>query len=894
MSDNINNHGLHFRWLSMMANRVVSYGDKQREKPLLCLSFVNLSDNPISGKVKEYPLDLDVEMLKDGKIYVVLANLFKPFKADIEDPLICFTFSLGTLESMGYKPCQPCTESGLVEGSLENHLNLIKIFEYLISDKALSINLLCQDLKLLPRSFFVLRQTPTFIEDAIKMWLSKFHCNHCIPEVNDPVDDLVSGAHIAAIFSRIFPKRIPKSEIIAKPSEDEMKKNWDLVNPVLNELNVFNPVGNYHNELLFKCFISDIFYATRQGAKRFVKLDAPPPTPFIMRPPELLLRGMASTPRLIHNENRLPAINVPSTVRVVYQTAKPKKEARPKTADVRRKHNNDIIRVKRESSETSLSKPTFAIEPLKISPPEAVTDEMFSERIEKSEPCVDYTLQRPITADLKAIPPGGSSLNLKESDLVKDKFNYNTDKFVELKRTSSIIELYKCLRKFHPGVFPDGEELETLNDIAKSIELKAIKNIETHLAVSFIKPKDITLVEKAVDLFYQYFMEFVFDLRFLDLSQEASRCSKPEEGFPIIIGTLKMPDLRNCVNVPMNICIDDQSEPYINVDTKSECDTRDTNKHAKSVRNVNLSKNCVTKASKDSANNLAKEAFDKEACSSREPIPKIVLRKSIDTNKLPKLIEKKEGNSPDVKAGNLRIIENASIDGYNISNGDSAQQCNTTAGASVNEINKANTIVEVKGNVEGFSEEAKESVLYNNCPVTLVTKQRPRVRFVGIEDYINKRNASLSYNAKCAQQEVLLHEDAKSDSKNYPKYEQRETKLIPNYPTIYNALKFHCLPGPNYESELLKVLEFLKDYKNERILILVASESLKFKGLYKLVSDYCLKIHGYGPDRVDSGSISAFYKFITGLKQFEEIKIKNFTQTTDCFSLIRQLEPRGW
>ena len=112
--------------------------------------------------------------------------------------------------------------------------------------------------------------------------------------------------------------------------------------------------------------------------------------------------------------------------------------------------------------------------------------------------------------------------------------------------------------------------------------------------------------------------------------------------------------------------------------------------------------------------------------------------------------------------------------------------------------------------------------------------------------------------------------------------------IVPNYNIRINALKFLSLPGPSHEKELNEINDLLQKYKNDsRIIILNASRTMKFKGIYIQNDESAEKIYGKWPDFVDPSSIKMFYKYV-------DIHFKSITQTTEAFSLVKSLEPQSW
>ena len=124
----------------------------------------------------------------------------------------------------------------------------------------------------------------------------------------------------------------------------------------------------------------------------------------------------------------------------------------------------------------------------------------------------------------------------------------------------------------------------------------------------------------------------------------------------------------------------------------------------------------------------------------------------------------------------------------------------------------------------------------------------------------------------------------------------KKYRTVPNYQTIINALKFTCIPGPRFTKLVDNLIGMMKENSNERFVLLMASRTLKFKGLYMMSSDglSAKKLWGEGPNEVTNDDCSGFYKYINGQKQFDQLPILGFTPTTDGFALKRKLESDTW
>lgn len=277
---------LHFAWIERMVRRLLSQKDGNDAKPLLSLSFCESNKPEIPEVSVQFPIDMDVA--SEGTVYGLVCSIFG--KIDFGN---VFESVLATLSGIGFKPQQPCTVEGLRGKSETDHVNLCLVIEFAVSSKSFTVDSLLSDLKRLPRSFFVLKNSPFMMDEAVALWLSKFPCLVSLPEIDkENLQQFTSkGMHIAGVFSRMFPNRVPKNEIVSKIdlTPDEITKNWGMCQPILDEIGAFTLKQSEVPEQLFMVFIADVFHATRSAVKKFVKVDAPPvivllPPPIPQRP----------------------------------------------------------------------------------------------------------------------------------------------------------------------------------------------------------------------------------------------------------------------------------------------------------------------------------------------------------------------------------------------------------------------------------------------------------------------------------------------------------------------------------------------------------------------------------------------------------------------------------
>lgn len=255
-----------------MAKRVISSRDSNWEKPLLSLSFSSTPQIPSSVII---PDEITMEELSKGTVYGIVTSVF-----GVIDFTNVFASVFSCLEGIGFKPQQPCTIEGLTSSSEVDHINLCSVIEFAVSEKTLTVDMLTSDLKRLPRSFFVIKSYPASMIDAVALWLSKFPCFVTLPEIfkDDLQNKVANGSHIAGAISRIFPKRILKGEVMIgeELTNEEIEKNWRMISEVLDEIGAFILREQNVSEQLFMMFFADVFYTTRSGVKKFVKVDPPP------------------------------------------------------------------------------------------------------------------------------------------------------------------------------------------------------------------------------------------------------------------------------------------------------------------------------------------------------------------------------------------------------------------------------------------------------------------------------------------------------------------------------------------------------------------------------------------------------------------------------------------
>lgn len=267
----------HLRWISCVFDRILDAASINPTKPMLCLSFAQKIPNNYA--LTKIPRDINLKELSKGVHYAVILYLLRENNFLMSDPRALFTSILANLRILGYTPKPPCDPANLTRGEVTDHTNLCICLESAIFDRSMSIEHLLDDLKRLPRSFFVLREYPGHIDDAIKLWLNKFHCVIDLFELNDVQRDMNTFSHFAAVLSRMFPSRIRRAELKKTreltPEEIEINKRNSF--SILNEVGAFMPAKFPVDSALFRVAIADLYYATKPAAQKFVKVAAPVP-----------------------------------------------------------------------------------------------------------------------------------------------------------------------------------------------------------------------------------------------------------------------------------------------------------------------------------------------------------------------------------------------------------------------------------------------------------------------------------------------------------------------------------------------------------------------------------------------------------------------------------------
>jgi len=280
----------HIEWINIVIKRVISQRNPETAYPLLSLSFASIK----SDIFFDYPFDrdIDIEMLKTGVPYAFLLRAISDYNEKYSDPITNFQNVLSKLGILGYSPSIICNAQSLEQGDEDMHSAVIMLIEWYVADKSLSIDAICQDIKKLPRSFYVMKQQPMILEESICLWLSKFSCVHSLYEIKNLSNDIWSGQHVAAALSRAFPDIIPKNTVQygSSLSSEKTAENWNLISRVSEKLLIYVPKFNHTNERLIMVFFSDVFHSTRSSVKKFIRLEPLPPPVITLVPDDDIIK----------------------------------------------------------------------------------------------------------------------------------------------------------------------------------------------------------------------------------------------------------------------------------------------------------------------------------------------------------------------------------------------------------------------------------------------------------------------------------------------------------------------------------------------------------------------------------------------------------------------------
>jgi hypothetical protein len=128
---------------------------------------------------------------------------------------------------------------------------------------------------------------------------------------------------------------------------------------------------------------------------------------------------------------------------------------------------------------------------------------------------------------------------------------------------------------------------------------------------------------------------------------------------------------------------------------------------------------------------------------------------------------------------------------------------------------------------------------------------------------------------------------------NHPK----STAIVPNFKTVMAIIKYNAMPSPQLDLQKGQLINLLQTYENDRLILLMTSVTLTIKAVYRMERSgdtTIVKIWGVGPQKLTEKDIGTFWKYDFETKQIEPIPTRHFTQTTDCVSLKRAVEPRNW
>ena len=299
-----------------MCDRIIDAVSLNPKLPLLCLSFAQKFPN--ACLLANIPREVNLRELAKGTHYGVICYLLREINFTVSNPVEVFRSVLLGLKALGYTPRQPCDPAGLSSGRVNDHVNLCSALARAVFEKSMRVDRIVEDLKRLPRTYFVLNEAPSQLEAALSLWLHKFHSIHELPDG----EDLNTFAHVAGALSRVFPARIRRAEIKFDTKSD-IELNKQRVFSLLDEIGAYMPQSFPVSDELFHVAMADLFYATRQAVKRFVRVDVTPPIagfrPVTAKPTRVK--------RVVQNNARSKVVVRPATRKAVIRIpALPKRE----------------------------------------------------------------------------------------------------------------------------------------------------------------------------------------------------------------------------------------------------------------------------------------------------------------------------------------------------------------------------------------------------------------------------------------------------------------------------------------------------------------------------------------------------------------------------------------
>ena len=443
----------HQQLIQLFVNRISHFKTDGEKYPLLCLDFFKPFNENLPFNL---PDTISIDDLKTAKPYALILSAISQFSPGNEqNPKILFSKILDFLAKLGYRAASECTDDGLIEGNQSHHVALSLLLEWLIIDKSLTIDFLCQDLKRLPRSFYIFKDRPQFLIDAVALWLSKFPSMQTLPEIKNLEEELMNGQHVAAVLSRVFPNKIQKDKIKvgANLTQNDIESNWKLIQNVADDLKFFIPPRRKISQQLVLIFVADIFSATRPAAKKFIKLDKEKPIELLpmpevkKKPPEPLKQYLPPKPFVPKPQPVIqktqPVVQKQQTKKIE-EKEKKKVPPKPKEKNEKEKQNNKQNDKKGDKKEKE-SKNTKSKTEKKVSNKDTANDKTTENKEEKKE---EVKEEKKVTED-----------NAKKD--VHEEIKENPQKEVDNESTKENEEKKEVVK-----------EEENINDNTKEIKTK--------------------------------------------------------------------------------------------------------------------------------------------------------------------------------------------------------------------------------------------------------------------------------------------------------------------------------------------------------------------------------------------------------------------------------------
>lgn len=944
-------YDIHIHWLEMAVNRLICQHKENEKIPLLSLNFAekcSLFDPSFS-----FQDHLTQRDLVTGIPFAIVLNTVKTISQTTEN---LFSSILSTLSSLGYIPGGECTPQSLASGSKQAQVELMKLIEWAVIDKSLSIDAISSDLKRLPRSFFVLNDKPSMLDDAISLWLSKFPCSHTLPQVTDLATEIMQFQHIAFALSRQFPKRIPKDEINVGPELTDLMitKNWDLVMPVLTELNAFVPPRQrIECEHLLRLFFADVFYATRPGAKKFVRADPPPPAP-LRRP------HSSRTEVSRHHNHQKPApkeeknppakkgyseksIQRSPNCRVIAEEKPEPPPTRSSRAKSDRRHSKSHSRHK--SSDTNTPSPPPVVVPklelkgkirLDRMPGSARPSypSMFKQQKSRDVASDEYLIDDTNMSD-SYVPPLSKSSKRKPRKQILPEEIQETKERSRAAETKHESEQEPIVVLDEDILDDDDSDYESPTYSSRSVQ---VHRPRAHSRHHHSRHRSHSRSHHRHRSRHEDSSSGSDEKHRHGRSRSSSRRShrsssrhrshhrrersdsESDERPPS--KTFHLESLKKFAEEAgrfgasarefsreANLLTAAQTQPVRLGDLSTEalawclqkCEIDDKEITADDVEKM---KNTLIEFSRcspewqtlDNLYDLLSRKYDRSTPKAHidyvyQLLLELLKKVVSDQSSLPHLLISIASKVFTEEEAESEIGSEMSSDKAVVADTITltSQECETDRLATTHQETQTE-----RGYGTQTIFDVSQSVSYESRDMDLAITD-PMMLFERKDVQMESEEGEVidPINVNISVRHVPFR---RFTSFNRVMPTLRSTTILPNLRIIVTMLTFNAMPSPQYDVKRNQLISFLQGFPNDRLLILMAVMGLKMKGIYKMDKSKvsATKIWGSGPQNISEKDVGTFWKYITGTKTLEPIPTRHFTQTTDALCLKRTLEPRNW